>query len=43
MSEKLEHIEAPIDITEEDDAAPYRERSGFLPIQTNWFDRSCSG
>lgn len=39
MSEKLEHIEAPIDVIEEDDAAPYRERSGFLPIQTNWFDR----
>lgn len=39
MSEKLEHIEEPISIVEEDDAAPYRERSGFLPIQTNWFDR----
>jgi predicted small integral membrane protein len=39
MSEKLEHIEEPIVIVEEDDAAPYRERSGFLPIQTNWFDR----
>lgn len=39
MSEKLEHIEAPIDITEEDDDALYTERSGFLPIQTNWFDR----
>ena len=39
MSDKLEHIEAPIDVIEEDDDAPPRERSGFLPIQTNWFDR----
>lgn len=38
MGKKLEHIEAPIDIVE-DAAAPPPERSGFLPIQTNWFDR----
>lgn len=39
MSEKIRHIEAPINVTEADDEAPYRERSGLLPIQTNWFDR----
>jgi predicted small integral membrane protein len=39
MIEKLEHIETPIDIVATDDPAPDVESSGFLPIQTNWFDR----
>ena len=39
MSKKLENIDAPIVIIQEDDDAPYTERRGFLPIQTNWFDR----
>ncbi|HMQ94520.1 MAG TPA: DUF2160 family membrane protein [Amaricoccus sp.] len=32
----------PIDVSEED-APAIRERAGFLPIQTNWFDRCFIG
>jgi predicted small integral membrane protein len=39
MNDKLENLDAPIDIIEPDNAAPSGERSGFLPIETNWFDR----
>jgi predicted small integral membrane protein len=38
MSDR-ENVDAPIDILEEDDAPEIEERTGFLPIQTNWFDR----
>jgi predicted small integral membrane protein len=31
--------DAPIAILEEDEAPVIEERRGFLPIQTNWFDR----
>lgn len=34
MSKKLENIDAPIDILEEDDSAPVEENTGFLPIET---------
>lgn len=35
-SKKIE----PIDILDEDvESPPVQERTGFLPIQTNWFDR----
>ena len=30
---------APLDIPRDGDDAPAVERSGFLPIVTNWFDR----
>lgn len=39
MSKKLENIESPIEILEENDTAPMDEAGGFLPIETNWFDR----
>ena len=39
MPEKLDDIAEPIDIPEEDEAPVIVERRGFLPIQTNWFDR----
>jgi predicted small integral membrane protein len=29
----------PIDILEEDETPAIEGRTGFLPIQTNWFDR----
>jgi predicted small integral membrane protein len=35
----LQDIDTPIDIIEEDEAPVVAERTGFLPIQTNWFDR----
>jgi len=35
----LQNIDAPIDIIEEDETPVVEERTGFLPIQTNWFDR----
>lgn len=38
MARKLDKSDAPIDILEEDTAPP-EERTGFLPIETNWFDR----
>jgi predicted small integral membrane protein len=31
--------DTPIDIVEEDPAPAVADRTGFLPIQTNWFDR----
>jgi predicted small integral membrane protein len=38
----LHDIDAPLDIIDEDEA-PVEERTGFLPIQTNWFDRCFIG
>jgi predicted small integral membrane protein len=35
----LQDTGAPIDIIDEDKAPAVEERTGFLPIQTNWFDR----
>jgi predicted small integral membrane protein len=32
-----------VDIIEEDDTPMDEERMGFLPIQTNWFDRCFIG
>jgi predicted small integral membrane protein len=32
-----------VDIIEEDDTPMDEERTGFLPIQTNWFDRCFIG
>lgn len=39
MSSKLDKIDTPIDILEDDGAPAIQEKSGFLPIETNWFDR----
>lgn len=39
MNSKLEKIDTPIDILEENNAEPPEVRVGFLPIETNWFDR----
>jgi predicted small integral membrane protein len=33
----------PIDIIEEDETPMVEELTGFLPIQTNWFDRCFIG
>jgi predicted small integral membrane protein len=33
----------PIDIIEEDETPMVEELTGFLPIQTTWFDRCFSG
>jgi predicted small integral membrane protein len=38
----LRDIDTPIDILE-DEAPVVEERTGFLPIQTNWFDRCFIG
>jgi predicted small integral membrane protein len=38
----LHDIDAPLDIIDEDEA-PVEERTGLLPIQTNWFDRCFIG
>jgi predicted small integral membrane protein len=35
----LQEIDTPIDIIEEDEPPVIEEPTGFLPIQTNWFDR----
>jgi predicted small integral membrane protein len=35
----LQDIDTPIEIFEEDETPTVEERRGFLPIQTNWFDR----
>ena len=34
-----ENDDTPIDILEDNSAPAIEERTGFLPIQTNWFDR----
>ncbi|SNX71645.1 predicted small integral membrane protein DUF2160 [Cereibacter ovatus] len=39
MSEKIETIVEPIDILEDDEAPAPVAKAGFLPIETNWFDR----
>lgn len=39
MSKKLEHAETPAALIEDDKVPPVPERQGFLPIETNWFDR----
>lgn len=39
MSKKLDDIDTPIDILEDDEVLMVEEKSGFLPIETNWFDR----
>lgn len=39
MVRKLEQIDSPIGVVKDDDPEPVMERSGFLPIETNWFDR----
>lgn len=39
MSEKIENISEPIDILEDDPPPPGPPKAGFLPIETNWFDR----
>ncbi|RRI00737.1 hypothetical protein EH240_17145 [Mesorhizobium tamadayense] len=39
MASKIENIEKPIDILDDGKAPPIAEKSGFLPIETNWFDR----
>ena len=36
-------VDAPLDIIDEDEAPVIEERTGFLPIQTNWFDRCFIG
>jgi predicted small integral membrane protein len=32
-----------VDIIDEDETPAFEERKGFLPIQTNWFDRCFIG
>ncbi|WP_192248651.1 DUF2160 family membrane protein [Mesorhizobium silamurunense] len=39
MASKMENIDKPIDILDDANAPPIAEKSGFLPIETNWFDR----
>ena len=39
MKNNLEDIDNPIDQLDEENLAPISESSGFLPIETNWFDR----
>lgn len=39
MSRKLENVDSPIDIMEDHNSVPEQEGRGFLPIETNWFDR----
>ena len=39
MSNKLEHVETPILIVEDKAPNAPQTRQGFLPIETNWFDR----
>lgn len=39
MVRKLEDTDAPIDIITKEKAPPRERRTGFLPIETNWFDR----
>lgn len=40
MAEKLEDMTGPIDILEDEETPPTAPiRPGFLPIETNWFDR----
>jgi predicted small integral membrane protein len=39
----IQDIDTPIDIIEEDETPMVAEPTGFLPIQTNWFDRCFIG
>ncbi|KKL54719.1 hypothetical protein LCGC14_2262610 [marine sediment metagenome] len=39
MTQPANRDQTPIDILEEDDAPPPEQPGGFLPIETNWFDR----
>ncbi|AZO28686.1 MAG: hypothetical protein EOQ30_03020 [Mesorhizobium sp.] len=39
MASKMESIEKPIDILDDGNARPILQKRGFLPIETNWFDR----
>ena len=39
MVKKLEEVETPAAIAGEGKALSLPEKKGFLPIETNWFDR----
>lgn len=39
MTNNLDNIDRPNDGLDEDELAPANISSGFLPIETNWFDR----
>lgn len=39
MTSRIENVETPIDILDDGKAPSIIEKSGFLPIETNWFDR----
>lgn len=39
MAGKLDNTEKLTIVDDDEDMAPTEERHGFLPIETNWFDR----
>jgi len=39
MTNRLENIDTPIDILDDESPMPVEKPNGFLPIETNWFDR----
>lgn len=39
MSERLHRTDSPIVRVKEDTTAVLKRKAGFLPIETNWFDR----
>ena len=40
MAQKLEKLDTPITVIEVDDADVTEDQHGFLPFETNWFDRA---
>lgn len=40
MRQKLEDIDTPIDVLDEDESTVEAKSHGFLPIETNAFDRT---
>ena len=39
MTNRLENIDTPIDILDDESPMQVEKPNGFLPIETNWFDR----